>query len=225
MQPRENIIRPKGSSPSKPVESKSSTPISAAPAVTQTRYGVVAITNASNELGSAIATQIGTDAKALLLIDRNKDRLQKLLSQMESRHTKLRIHPIVCDLNVADHRKRLIADLSKLKIDTLILNSASESLLAAYNDFLNQLIPTLDPKAKIQILANKAVIQWAQTIALELGSTTKITSIIGRDSTSTDFALNASKCIQLLEKPGTHFFSIRSKIVWALIQFLMKFLS
>jgi short-subunit dehydrogenase len=142
------------------------------PAVTATRYGVVAITGGSSGLGAAIAAQIAGEAKTLLLIGRSKEKLQKLMAALNQKFPKVRIHPIVCDLTNAEHRKRLIGDLSKLKIDTLILNAGSgvfkKFLEAQYADHLRtidlnitanvdlayHLIPTLSPNARIQVISS-----------------------------------------------------------------------
>lgn len=191
-----------------------------------TRYGVVAITGASGGLGAAIATQIAGEAKALLLIARNKDRLQKLRSAILAQHPGVRVHPIVCDLTVAEHRKRLIQDLSQLKIDTLVLNAGSgvfkKFLDAQYSDHLKtielnitanvdlayHLIPTLDPKARIQVITSHSaemripnfsvyapaktfLTHWAQTLAIELKPTTKTVSIVCAGAMETDFGPRA----------------------------------
>ncbi|MBS1959504.1 MAG: SDR family NAD(P)-dependent oxidoreductase [Bdellovibrionales bacterium] len=136
------------------------------------KYGVVVITGASGGLGAAIAKKIAPDSKALILIARSKDKLQKIQSELRQANPRTKIQPILCDLTIAEHRKRLIADLATLRIDTLILNAGSgvfkKFFEAKYSDHLKtielniianidltyHLVPTMNSTGRVQIITS-----------------------------------------------------------------------
>jgi short-subunit dehydrogenase len=139
---------------------------------TKNYYGVVAITGASSGLGAAMAKLIAPKSKAIILIGRTKEKLLKVKNEVSAANPKMLVHPIVCDLTFPEHRKRLIDDLSKLKLDTLILNAGSgifkkftearfvdhmrtiELNITATVDIMYHLLPTLDPRCRVQVISS-----------------------------------------------------------------------
>jgi uncharacterized protein len=87
--------------------------------------GTVLVTGASSGIGLAIAQQLAPRAKAIVLVARRVERLEKLKQELLEAHPALRVEVLPCDLAKRDEVERLIADVNAkdLEIDVLVNNA------------------------------------------------------------------------------------------------------
>ncbi len=87
--------------------------------------GVVIVTGASAGIGEALARQLASRAKTLILVARRRDRLEALASQLTAAHRNLEVAICECDLVDGASRERMIADIETRHgpVDVLINNA------------------------------------------------------------------------------------------------------
>jgi uncharacterized protein len=87
--------------------------------------GIVLVTGASSGIGMAIAREVAPRAKAIVLVARRVDRLEKLKEELVKAHAELRVEVLPCDLAKRDDVERLIADVKAkdLEVDVLVNNA------------------------------------------------------------------------------------------------------
>jgi uncharacterized protein len=87
--------------------------------------GTVLVTGASSGIGMAIAREVAPRAKALVLVARRVDRLEKLKDELLKTRPELRVEVLPCDLAKRDDVTRLIADVKAkdLEVDVLVNNA------------------------------------------------------------------------------------------------------
>lgn len=86
--------------------------------------GNVLITGASDGLGKELAKQLARRAKTLVLLAKNRDKLEEVHRDLKSRNEKLEVIVEPCDLsNLQDVDRVINSILSKVQIDVLINNA------------------------------------------------------------------------------------------------------
>jgi uncharacterized protein len=96
--------------------------------------GAVLVTGASSGIGMAIARQVASRAKALVLVARRASRLEELAKELRAAHPKLRVEVIACDLGDREATRRLPAEVGErgLTVDVLV-NNAGVGLMGAFD--------------------------------------------------------------------------------------------
>jgi uncharacterized protein len=87
--------------------------------------GTVLVTGASSGIGMAIAREVAPRAKAIVLVARRVDRLEKLKDELVKARADLRVEVLPCDLAKREDVERLIADVKAkdLEVDVLVNNA------------------------------------------------------------------------------------------------------
>jgi uncharacterized protein len=87
--------------------------------------GTVLVTGASSGIGMAIAREVGPRAKALVLVARRVERLEKLKDELVKARPELRVEVLPCDLSKREEVQRLIDDVKAkdLEVDVLVNNA------------------------------------------------------------------------------------------------------
>jgi hypothetical protein len=96
--------------------------------------GAVLVTGASSGIGMAIARQVASRAKALVLVARRASRLEELAKELRAAHPKLRVEVIACDLGDRAETRRLSTEVDErgLTVDVLV-NNAGIGLMGAFD--------------------------------------------------------------------------------------------
>jgi short-subunit dehydrogenase len=85
--------------------------------------GSVMITGASSGLGAEFARQMAPRAKNLILVARDKSKLEDMASELRKLNSKLQVITEACDLSQTDDIERLINSvLAKTQVDVLVNN-------------------------------------------------------------------------------------------------------
>jgi hypothetical protein len=86
--------------------------------------GTILITGASSGIGEALARQLAISAKALVLVARRADRLERLAAALRASRPSLEVHVVACDLTDREATAAM-ADgvLERMDVDVLVNNA------------------------------------------------------------------------------------------------------
>jgi uncharacterized protein len=120
--------------------------------------GTVLITGASSGIGLAIAELCAARAKALVLVARRKDRLDKLADALREAHPRLAVHTFACDLSKRDATEAFIAAVREqsLSIDVLINNAGLGDMGAFESSKLEKQLFLVDVNVSALVLLTHA---------------------------------------------------------------------
>jgi short-subunit dehydrogenase len=87
--------------------------------------GTVLVTGASSGIGMAIAREVASRAKALVLVARRKGRLEALRDELVKERAGLRVEIMPCDLSKREETLRLVEDVkgAGIEVDVLVNNA------------------------------------------------------------------------------------------------------
>ncbi len=87
--------------------------------------GIVMVTGASAGIGEALATQLASRAKVLILVARRRDRLEALATKLKATHGNLEVSVFECDLTSGTDRDRMVKEVDERHggVDVLINNA------------------------------------------------------------------------------------------------------
>ena len=112
----------------------------------------IAITGSTGGIGREICKQLAKNGENLVFVDRNLQKSKKLASEILNEYPNTKIDFVSCDMADLDTVNNAVNELSKLKIDTLVLNAGIYNvplsmLQCGYNNvfqvnFLSQYILT-----------------------------------------------------------------------------------
>ncbi len=87
--------------------------------------GIVMVTGASAGIGEALATQLASRAKVLILVARRRDRLEALATKLKATNASLEVSIFECDLTNGTDRERMVKDVDERhsRVDVLINNA------------------------------------------------------------------------------------------------------
>ena len=85
----------------------------------------ILVTGASSGIGMEIARQVGSRAKAIVLVARRVERLEELKGSLLESNSALRVETIPCDLSSREDVAKLIAEVGArgLRVDVLVNNA------------------------------------------------------------------------------------------------------
>jgi short-subunit dehydrogenase len=137
----------------------------------------VLVTGASAGLGAEFSRQLAKEVDTLILVARRQDRLEKLQSELQRRHPKLRVELAVADLSVPDQMVQLLNWLAEkhLSVDLLVNNAG----LGDYGLFEKTPWEKLDQMMMVNMVALSALSRYVlpEMIGRGRGAIINISSI------------------------------------------------
>ncbi len=96
--------------------------------------GAVLVTGASSGIGMAIAREVASRAKTLVLVARRVQRLEELRAELSKTRSDLRIEVIACDLSDREQTRSLHGEVTARGIDIdVLVNNAGVGLMGAFD--------------------------------------------------------------------------------------------
>lgn len=96
--------------------------------------GTVLVTGASSGIGMAIAREVASRAKVLVLVARRVERLEQLRAELVKSHPALRVEVIACDLADRGQTKQLPEEVKSRGLDVdVLVNNAGVGLMGAFD--------------------------------------------------------------------------------------------